>query len=109
MNKFIISFDYSYNVINLEFMLNICNDKTTRLARVYINKIKKKIKLYVEIFVDEKTLYEKIELYSIYKCYVEKETEEKLLHELNKTDVVVFDMQYMLDIYNIFMLMKMCN
>lgn len=109
MNKFIISFDYQCNVINLELMLSICNYEMTQLVRVYIDKVKKKIKLYVEICAEEKILYEKVKLYSIYKCNIVKETEENLLYELCKTDMLIYEMQYMYDNYNIFMLRKMCN
>lgn len=109
MNKFIISFDYQCNIINLELMLSICNYEMTQLVRVYIDKVNKKIKLYVEFRAEEKILYEKIKLYSIYECNIVKATEENLLYELSKTDMLIYEMQYMYDIYNIFMLKKMCN
>lgn len=110
MKTFVISFNFSQTVINLELMLTICNCENVQLVRVYVNKIKKKIKMYVELLQNEKILYDTIKTYSIYKCDVSKESEERLLTELKQNnDISVFEMKYRYDIYNMYMLKKICD
>lgn len=104
MKKFIITFHYTSNVINLEFMLKLCNCEYINLVRVFINEHRKIIKLYVELLDNENLIFDIVNTFSIYKCDINDTNEKDLLSELKEKDVFIFDMKYKYDFYNIYML-----